>query len=182
VYDRVTFEHHGKTVLSMKDMEHIKEKSKDMMNNSYKEFGIHNVFSKIELLGIYEKETKIKRFNYDDAKPTVTDATWNMVLKLFRKTTKKPENKVDVIKEYVSMVNNIAKVYEGKRIKENKERKTNYTLDLDTLNASSKLDKFNDKLRADYCYDTLTHIKFKEPKVEEVVEHDYKPEVYDLDM
>jgi hypothetical protein len=31
-----------------------------MMSNSYKEFGIHNLFSKIELLGIYEKETKIK--------------------------------------------------------------------------------------------------------------------------
>ena len=44
----------------MKDMEHIKEKSYDMMSNSYKEFGIHNVFSKIELLGVYEKETKIK--------------------------------------------------------------------------------------------------------------------------
>ena len=26
-------------------------------------------------LGIYEKETKIKRFNYDDATPKVTDAT-----------------------------------------------------------------------------------------------------------
>jgi hypothetical protein len=182
VYDRATFEHHGKTVLLMKDMEHIKEKSKDMMSNSYKEFGIHNVFSKIELLGVYEKETKIKRFNYDDAKPTVTDATWNMILKLFRKTTKKPENKVDVIKEYVSMVNNIAKVYEGKRIMENKERKSVYTLDTDTLKTSYKLDKFNDKLRADYCYDTLTHIKFKKPKEEEIVEEDDKPDVYDLDM
>ena len=39
---------------------------------------------KIELLGIYEKETKIKRFNYDDATPTVKDATWNMILKLFK--------------------------------------------------------------------------------------------------
>ena len=37
------------------------------------------------------------------------------------------------------------------------------------------------KLKADYCYDTLTHIKFKKPKEEEVVEHDEKPEVYDLD-
>ena len=182
VYDRATFEHHGKTVLLMKDMEHIKEKSKDMMSNSYKEFGIHNVFSKIELLGVYEKETKIKRFNYDDAKPTVTDATWNMILKLFRKTTKKPENKVDVIKEYVSMVNNIAKVYEGKRIMENKERKSVYTLDTDTLKTSYKLDKFNDKLRADYCYDTLTHIKFKKPKEEEIVEEDDKADVYDLGM
>ena len=182
VYDRATFEHHGKRVLLMKDKEFIKEKSKDMMSNSYKEFGIHNVFSKIELLGVYEKETKIKRFNYDDATPTINDSTWNMIMKLFRKTTKKPENKVDVIKEYVSMVNNIAKVYEGKRIKENKERKTNYTLDLDTLKTSYKLDKFNDKLRADYCYDTLTNIKFKEPKVEDIVEEDDKPEVYDLDM
>jgi len=58
VYDGTNFENHEKTVLSMKDTEFIKEKSNDMMSNSYKEFGIHNVFSKIELLGIYEKETK----------------------------------------------------------------------------------------------------------------------------
>ena len=115
----------------MKDNEFIKKKSHDMMSNSYKEFGIHNVFSKIELLGIYEKETKIKRFNYDDATPTVKDSTWNMMLKLFRKTTKKPENKGDVIKEYVGMVNNIAKVYEGKQFMENKERKMVYFLDTD---------------------------------------------------
>ena len=82
----------------MKDKEFIKEKSNDMKSYSYKEFGIHNVFSKIELLEIYEKETKIKRFNYDDATPTVKDSTWNMILKFFRKTTKKPDNKCDVIK------------------------------------------------------------------------------------
>jgi hypothetical protein len=181
VYDRATFENHGKTVLLMKDMEHIKEKSKDMMSNSYKEFGIHNVFSKIELLGIYEKETKIKRFNYDDATPTINDATWNMILKLFRKTTKKPENKVDVIKEYVSMVNNIAKVYEGKRVQKDNKYLKHYILDTDTLKTSYKLDKFNDKLRADYCCETLVHINFKKPKEEEIVEHDEKPEVYDLD-
>jgi hypothetical protein len=182
IYDRTNFENHGKTVLLMKDKEFIKEKSNDMMSNSYKEFGIHNIFSKIELLGIYEKETKIKRFNYDDATPTIKDSTWNMILKLFRKTTKKPENKADVIKEYVGLVNNISKLYDGKRIKENKERKTTYTLDVDTLKASYKLDKFNDKLRADYCYDTLTHIKFKKQKEEEIIEDDEKPEVYDLDM
>ena len=101
----------------MKDKEFIKEKSNDMKSYSSKDFGIHNVFSKIELLEIYEKETKIKRFNYDDATPTVKDSTWNMILKLFRKTTKKPDNKCDVIKEYVGMVNNISKVYEGKQTK-----------------------------------------------------------------
>ena len=165
----------------MKDKEFIKEKSNDMMSNSYKEFGIHNVFSKIELLGIYEKETKIKRFNYDDATPKVTDATWNMILKLFRKTTNKPENKGDVIKEYVGMVNNIAKVYDGERIMESKVRKKVYVLNTDILKESYKLDKFNDNLRADYCYDTLTHIKFKKPKEKEVMVENEKPEVYDLD-
>jgi len=105
-----------------------------------------------------------------------------MILKLFRKKTKKPENKVDVIKEYVGMVNNIAKVYEGKQIKENKMRKNTYILDVDTLKTSYKLDKFNDKLRADYCYDILSHIKFKKLKEEEIVEEDDKPDVYDLDM
>ena len=152
-----------------------------MMSNSYKEFGIHNVFSKIELLGIHEKETKIKRFNYDDATPTVKDSTWNMILKLFRKTTNKPENKGDVIKEYVGMVNNIAKVYDGERIMESKVRKKVYVLNTDILKESYKLDKFNDNLRADYCYDTLTHIKFKKPKEEEVMVENEKPEVYDLD-
>jgi hypothetical protein len=105
-----------------------------------------------------------------------------MILKLFRKTTKKPENKADVIKEYVGMVNNISKVYEGKRIQENKERKTDYVLNTDIMKASYKLDKFNDNLRADYCYDTLTHIKFKKPKKEEIIEDNEVPEVYDLDM
>ena len=137
----------------MKDKEFIKEKSTDMMSYSYKEFGIHNIFSKIELLEINEKETKIERFNYDDATPTVKDSTWNMILKLFRKTTKKPENKGDIIKEYVDMINNIAKVYEGKQIMENTERKKVYFLDTDILKESYKLDKFNDNLRADYCYE-----------------------------
>jgi len=155
------------------------------MSNSYKEFGIHNVFSKIELLGIYEKETKIKRFDYDEATPTVNDTTWNMILKLFRKTTKKPENKGDVIKEYVGMLNNISKVYEGKRAKKDSKYLKYYVLDTDIIKASYKLDKFNDNLRADYCYDTLTHIKFKKTKEEEVdicyASIDEKPEVYDLD-
>jgi hypothetical protein len=44
VYDRPTFENHGKTVLFMKDKEFIKEKSTDMMSNCYKEFGIHSIF------------------------------------------------------------------------------------------------------------------------------------------
>jgi hypothetical protein len=102
-----------------------------MMSNSYKEFGIHNIFSKFELLGIYEKETTIKRFNYDKATPTVNDTTWNMILKLFRKTTKKTENKGDVIKEYVDMVNNIAKVYDGEWIMESNLRKKVYVLNTD---------------------------------------------------
>ena len=50
------------------------------------------------------------------------------------------------------------------------------------MKASYKLDKFNDNLRADYCYDTLTHIKFKKPKKEEIIEDNEVPEVYDLDM
>ena len=73
-------------------------------------------------------------------------------------------------------------MYERKRIQENKERKPDYTLDADILKTSFKLDKFNDKLRADYCYETLTHIEFKKPKKEEIIEDNEKPEVYDLDM
>jgi hypothetical protein len=44
VSDRTSFENHGKTVLLMNDKEFVKEKSNDMMSNSYKEFGIHNIF------------------------------------------------------------------------------------------------------------------------------------------
>jgi hypothetical protein len=181
VYDRTTFENHGKLVLLMKDKEFIKEQSKDMLKNSYKEFGIHNVFSKIELLGLYEKETKIERFKYENATPSVSDTTWKMIVKLFRKTSKKPETQPDVVKEYVSMVNNISKIYDGKRIMENKERKQVYVLNTDTLKASYKLDKINDKSRANYCSDTLTHIKFKTPKEKEVVGDGEPLEKSDLD-
>jgi hypothetical protein len=55
-------------------------------------------------------------------------------------------------------------------------------LDTDTLKTSYKLDKFNDNLRADYCYDTLTHIKFMKSKEEKIVEDDEPLEKYDLDM
>jgi len=57
-----------------------------------------------------------------------------------------------------------------------------YMLDTDTLKTSYKLDKFNDNLRADYCYDTLTHIKFMKSKEEKIVEDDEPLEKYDLDM
>ena len=59
MYERITFENHEKTVLIMKDKEFIKDKSNDMMSNSYKEFGIHNEFSKIELLEFMKRKHKL---------------------------------------------------------------------------------------------------------------------------
>jgi hypothetical protein len=61
-----------------------------------------------------------------------------MILKLFRKTTKKVENKGDVIKEYVGMVNNISKVYEGKQTRKDSKYLKYYILDTDVLKASYK--------------------------------------------
>ena len=175
MYDRTTFENHGKLVLLMKDKEFIKEQSKDMLKNSYKEFGIHNVFSKIELLGLYEKETKIERFKYENATPSVSDTTWKMIVKLFRKTSKKPETQPDVVKEYVSMVNNISKIYDGKQTKKDSKYLKYYILDTETLKASYKLDKINDKSRANYCSDTLSSLEFKKIKEEKNKPEDFEP-------
>ena len=69
-----------------------------------------------------------------------------------------------------------------REFRKTKKEKTDYTLDVDTLKTSYKLDKFNDKLSADYSYETLMHIRFKKPKKEEIIEDNEKPEVYDLDM
>jgi hypothetical protein len=84
------------------------------------------------------------------------------------------------------MVNNISNVYEGKQTKKDSKYLKYYILDTDVLKASYKLDKFNDKIRAYYCYDTLVQISLKKPKEEEVfrcyASDDEKPEVYDLDM
>ena len=102
-------------------------------------------------------------------------------IKIIQEDNKETRNKADVIKKYVGLVNNISKLFEEKIIQGNKERITDYTLDVDTLK-TCKLDKFNDKLRADYCYETLTHIEFKKPNKEEIIEDNEKPEVYDLDM
>ena len=170
IYDKTVFENHGKLILLMKDKEFIQEHSQDMMKNSFKEFGIHNVFSKIELLAQYEKETKIERFKYNEASPNVKDTTWNMIKKLYRKTTKKPETQTDVVKEYVSMVNNISKIYDSKQKMENNERSRIYELNTDTLKASYKLDKINDKSRSNYCAETLKILEFKKTKESDKVE------------
>ena len=47
---------------------------------------------------------------------------------------------------------------------EKKERNQVYELNTDTLKASYKLDKINDKSRANYCPETLNVLEFKKIK------------------
>ena len=182
IFDKSKFENHSKTVLLMKEDSYIQDKSKEMMTNSFKEFGIHNIFSKIELLSKYEKECKITRFQYDKATPTVKDSTWSMIKKLFRKTTKKPENKDEVIKEYVAMVNNIAKIYKSKRTQDNFKKSTVYDLSTKILSESYILDEKANVDREDYSEQVLDFLKFKKPIKKEYVCKEEKTNKSELDF
>ena len=169
IFDKSKFEDHSKKIILLKDDSYIREKSNELMINSYKEFGIHNIFSKVELLSKYEKECKITRFNYNNAEPMIKDTTWNMIKKLFRKSTSKPENKNDVIKEYVSIVNNIVKLYNSKRSQDKGVRTTEYSLSTDVINESYNLDEISNPKRDSYDELTLDYLKFKKP-----VQKEYK--------
>jgi hypothetical protein len=169
IFDKIKFENHTKTVLLLKDDSYIQEKSKEMMLNSYKEFGIHNIFSKILLLSKYEKECKITRFQYDKAEPMTKDSTWNMIKQLFRKTTKKPESKEEVIKEYVAMVNNICKIYKSKQTQDDFKRTRVYNLSTEILNESYILDEKANFDRDDYSEHVLDFLEFKKPTKKDYV-------------
>ena len=92
-----------------------------------------------------------------------------MIKKLFRKTTKKPEDKNDIIKSYTSMINNIASLYKGKM--EGKHTKGNkiYILDTEKINESLELDFIKmtlDNPLKNYDRETIEHIDLELPKIE----------------
>jgi hypothetical protein len=170
ITDRQMFEEHYKITTLLKDNNHICDKANDSIENSYAEFGISNIYSKIKLLSEFEKQTNIKRFNFDDVKcGSIDEKTWTMIKKLFRKTTKKPEDKNDIIKSYTSMINNIASLYKGKM--EGKHTKGNkiYILDTEKINESLELDFIKmtlDNPLKNYDRETIEHIDLELPKIE----------------
>jgi hypothetical protein len=170
ITDRQMFEEHYKITTLLKDNNHICDKANDSIENSYAEFGISNIYSKIKLLSEFEKQTNIKRFNFDDVKcGSIDEKTWTMIKKLFRKTTKKPEDKNDIIKSYTSMINNIASLYKGKMEGKHKKGNKIYILDTEKINESLELDFIKmtlDNPLKNYDRETIEHIDLELPKIE----------------
>ena len=164
------FEEHYKITTLLKNNNHICDKANDSIENSYAEFGISNIYSKIKLLSEFEKQTNIKRFDFDDVKcGSIDDKTWTMIKKLFRKTTKKPDDENNIIKEYTSMINNIASLYKGKRVGDRKSNNRVYILDTEKINESLELDFIKmtlDNPLKHYDRETIEHIDLELPKIE----------------
>jgi len=140
ITDKYKFEDHLKIKLLLKENNYIFGKSKNLIEKSYAEFGINNIFSKIKLLADYERETNISRFDYSNVNNNIDVKTWDMIKKTFRKTTDKPTNDNNVIKEYVSMINNIAKIYDGKRQRLNDKVVRTHVLNKERIKQTFELD------------------------------------------
>lgn len=171
ITNRQTFEDHNKLILLLKEKTHIMSKADNALENSYAEFGIKNIYSKINLLSEFEEQTNIKRFDTTEAKSgTLKDDTWKMVQKLFRKTTKKPTTDKDIKKEYASLINNIVgKLCRGKRTGSNKDNNVVYEVDKTFITTSFNLDF--EKITADnptkhYDTELLNRLGLQMPQFE----------------
>jgi hypothetical protein len=142
ITDRTTFEEHLKLKLLLKEKSFIESKASSAVENSYVEFGLNNIYSKIKLLAEFEQQTNITRFDTSNvAVGAIDDKTWTMIKKLYSKTTKKPETIAAIEKEYSAMVNSIVKnLYDGKRVGERKLNKRVYDLNVDKIQTSFELD------------------------------------------
>ena len=141
IINKTEFEGHMKLKLLLKENSFIESKASVALENSYAEFGINNIYSKIKILLEFEKQTNITRFNYSKASyASIDDKTWAMIKKVFRKQSKKPCTSQDVIIEYVAMINNIVKLYEGERVGGKKANKRIYLLDKCKIQQSFDLD------------------------------------------
>ena len=141
IINKTEFEGHTKLKLLFKKNSFIESKAGVAIENSYAEFGINNKYSKIKLLLEFEKQTNINRFNYSNAPcASIDDKTWTMIQKVFRKKNKKPSTTQDVIIEYVGIINNIVKLYEGERVGNKKANNRVYLLDTCKLQQSFELD------------------------------------------
>ena len=103
IIDKTTFEDHMKLKLLLKEKRFIESKASAAIENSYAEFGINNIYSKIKLLIEFEKQTNINRFDYskvlyesiedetlsiEDKTWSIEDKTWSMIQKVFGKKNK----------------------------------------------------------------------------------------------
>ena len=159
-----------KLKLLLKENGFIESKASVALENSYAEFGINNIYSKIKLLLEFEKQTTITRFNYSSAScASIDDKTWAMIKKVFRKQSKKPCTSQDVIIEYVAMINNIVKLYAGDRVGGKKSNNRVYLLDTCKLQQSFELDyitmSVNNPLK-NYNKELIEHIELTFPDFE----------------
>jgi len=142
IVDKYTFKDHLKLKLLLKEKSFIDSKASTSIENSYAEFGLNNIYSKIKMIAEFEKQTNIKRFDYSDAAcGTIDDKTWTMIQKMFRKKNIKPSTNKDVVTEYIAMINHIVKLYAGERVGDNNKANNRvYRLDTCKLQQSFELD------------------------------------------
>ena len=80
ITDRQMFEEHYKITTLLIYSYRICDKANDSIENSYAKFGISSIYSKIKLLSEFEKQTHIKRLNFDDVKcGSIEDNTWSII-------------------------------------------------------------------------------------------------------
>jgi hypothetical protein len=156
---------HLKLIMLLKDSNYIKDRAHEVVKNSYFEFGIDNIFSKIKLLSEFEHQTNIKRFDFSEVKAGgLSCTTWEMIKKIFNKKSILPTDTKQITIEYVGLINNIVKkMYTGKRIGDNKANVRVYTFDTERFNDSYMLDQKTNVNGTSYDLDLVDRLGFAPP-------------------
>lgn len=146
ITDKYKYNDHFKIIDLLKDENYINSKAENALSNSYVEFGIDNIKSKIKLLYEFEKQANIKRFDFTEINDDcdIDDTTWIMIKKIFRKSTEKPKNAHAIKKVYVSMINNIVELYASERM--GKKKVQIYKINLELIKQAVELDSMRTSL------------------------------------
>jgi hypothetical protein len=165
ITDKNDYSDHKKMIMLLKDSDYINDNAKEAVKNSYFEFGVDNIHSKIKLLAEFEHQTNIKRFDFSDVKAGgITIETWAMVQKLFKKKTACPTTAPQIILEYTGLINNIVKkLYSGKRVGDKKLNNRVYTFNSEKFHKSYVLDQKANANGASYDLELIERLEFAPP-------------------
>jgi hypothetical protein len=172
IKDKKMFENHLNLLLLIRDSEFINDSAAEYVKNSFFEFGIQNIYSKIKLINKFETETGIDRFdNKLNKLGSVNKSTWTMIKKLFRKKAEMPKTDNAIRSEYAKLINHIQpNVYKTERKQKNNVSSSDYTVNKELIDVSLKLDKIRNPYEIGYERKTMECLGHK--KVEDFIEDD----------
>ena len=153
---------HLNTIKLLKSDEYLESEMEDKMKTTMKVKMLNDTNSKILLIRKIEEENKIEFLDVEfkeEGKVVLSDKDYNFIKKVFRSERKKPKDKSELKKLYVSMIKHLngELVVSEKinKIKDKKRKNNIFHLNKEKIKYYLELDKYNNPKKKYF------HIKVK---------------------